>query len=66
MVKKRYAQKALKYKLGPSSEDVWKSREERLPVGEAFSLPVPEWSGSDDEWNVKERMRREGRVDGTT
>lgn len=66
MVRTHYKQKAMKYKLGPSSEDVWKGREEKLRLGEAFSIPVLEYSGSDEEWNAKEKARREGRVDGTT
>ena len=55
----------MKYKIGPSSEDVWKSRDVRLQPGEAFSEPDVEYSGTDEEWNAMEKARREGRVNGT-
>jgi hypothetical protein len=56
----------LKYKVGPSSEDVWESRDKKLEWGEAFSVPVEEPVGSDEEWNRREKLRRQGRVEGTT
>ncbi|RAL67577.1 hypothetical protein DID88_008332 [Monilinia fructigena] len=45
--------------LGKSSEDVWKGREQRLEWGEAFCVPEPKWSGSDDEWRKLEKEHRE-------
>lgn len=45
--------------LGKSSEDVWKGREQRLGWGEAFCVPEPKWSGSDDEWRKLEKEHRE-------
>ncbi|KAI9742501.1 MAG: hypothetical protein M1818_004035 [Claussenomyces sp. TS43310] len=66
MIRDYYRRKGLKYKLGPSSEDVWQVREKRLEMGEAFSIPVEDQMGSDEEWNKREQVRRQGRVDGTT
>jgi hypothetical protein len=66
MIRDHYKRKALKYKIGPSSEDVWESREEKLEWGEAFSEPVVARANSDEEWNRREQLRREGRVMGTT
>jgi hypothetical protein len=65
MIREHYKRKTLKYKVGPSSEDVWESRDNRLEWGEAFSEPVEAHVGSDEEWNERERRRREGRVNGT-
>ncbi|QSZ35043.1 hypothetical protein DSL72_007906 [Monilinia vaccinii-corymbosi] len=45
--------------LGKSSEDVWKGREQRLEWGEAFCVPEPQWTGSDDEWRKIEKEHRE-------
>jgi hypothetical protein len=61
MIRAHYKKKALKYKLGPSSEDVWESRDKKLEWGEAFSDPVEVYTGSDEEWNRLERIRREAR-----
>lgn len=66
MVRDRYKRKALKYKVGPSSEDVWESREQKVSPGEAFVEKFEEDLGSDEEWNRRERARRDGRVLGTT
>lgn len=66
MVRDRYKRKALKYKLGPSSEDVWKSRDKKLEFGEAFNERYEEHAGSDEEWQKMEALRRAGRVSGTT
>jgi hypothetical protein len=65
MIREHYKRKVLKYKVGPSSEDVWESRDTRLEWGEAFSEPVEAPAGSDEEWNRRERLRREGKVEGT-
>ncbi len=56
----------MKYKIGPSSEDIWESRDKKLEWGEAFNEPMEEAVGSNEEWNRREQMRREGRVEGTT
>jgi len=66
MIREHYKKRALKYKVGPSSEDVWESREKRMGWGEAFREPVEEVPGSDEEWNERERARRKGRVMSTT
>lgn len=67
MIKEHYRKKALKYKAGPSSEDVWEGREKKMEWGEAFAEGVEELlpGESDKEWNVRERKRREGRNGGT-
>lgn len=65
MIRDHYKRKTLKYKVGPSSEDVWESRDEKLEWGEAFSEPVEAHVGSDEEWNRREKMRRELRTQGT-
>jgi hypothetical protein len=65
LIRAHYKRKSLKYKIGPSSEDIWESRDRRLEWGEAFSEPVEAPAGSDEEWNRRERLRREGRVEGT-
>lgn len=45
-----------------SSEDVWESREEKVPVGEAFKVRFEAFPGEDDrEWNRLERENREKR-----
>ncbi len=62
MIREHYKKRAMKYKVGPSSEDIWEARQERLQWGEAFSEPVEEVIGSDQEWNERERLRREQRV----
>ncbi|TVY46457.1 Early meiotic induction protein [Lachnellula occidentalis] len=50
---------AKKYKEG-SSEDLWKSREAKVPVDTAFKLKFEPFPGeNDDEWNRLERERRE-------
>ena len=51
--------------IGKSSEDVWKSRERKLEWGTAFCEPVTEFEGDDEQWNSRERERRERVVDGT-
>jgi hypothetical protein len=61
IIRAHYKKKSLKYKLGPSSEDVWELRNKKLEWGEAFSEPVEAYVGSDEEWNRLERMRREGK-----
>jgi len=66
MIRNHYKKRALKYKVGPSSEDIWESREKRLEFGEAFSHQVEKVAETDEEWNERERRRREGRVLGTT
>lgn len=38
MVRDHYKKKMEKYRVGPSSEDIWKGREEKLQPGEAFSV----------------------------
>lgn len=67
MIKEHYRKKALKYKVGPSSEDVWEGREKKMEWGEAFSEGVEELlpGESDAEWNIRERKRREGKNGGT-
>ena len=43
-----------------SSEDVWMSREGKLPVDEVFKARVEAFpGGNDEEWNRMERERRE-------
>jgi len=50
---------AKKYREG-SSEDLWKSREAKVPVDTAFKLKFEPFPGeNDDEWNRLERERRE-------
>jgi len=66
MIRDHYKKKSLKYKLGPSSEDVWESRDRRFEWGETFREPVERFEGSDEEWNRRLQMMREGKVDGTT
>lgn len=67
MIREHYKKRDLKYKVGPSSEDVWESREKMLGWGEAFTQTVEELlpGESDEEWNKRERKRREGRAAGT-
>lgn len=67
MVRDHYKKRDLKYKVGPSSEDVWEGRERKVEWGEAFSQAVEELlpGESDEEWNRRERERREGRAAGT-
>jgi hypothetical protein len=65
MIRDHYKRKILKYKVGPSSEDVWEPRDKKLEWGEAFSEPVETHVESDEEWNERERMRRKGKVNGT-
>jgi hypothetical protein len=65
LIRDHYKRKNLKYKVGPSSEDIWESRDEKLAWGEPFSEPVAAPAGSDEEWNRREQLRREGRVQGT-
>lgn len=43
-----------------SSEDVWQSRESKVPVGEAFRERYVEFEGSDEEWREEQRRWREG------
>ncbi|KAH8672652.1 hypothetical protein BGZ60DRAFT_405310 [Tricladium varicosporioides] len=47
---------------GRSSEDVWRSRERKVEWGEAFSVEVREFEGSDEEWNRQERERRRNKA----
>ncbi|TVY58319.1 Early meiotic induction protein 1 [Lachnellula cervina] len=50
---------AKKYRDG-SSEDVWKSREAKVPVDTAFKVEFEAFPGeNDEEWNRLERERRE-------
>lgn len=58
MIREHYKRKTMKYKIGPSSEDIWKSRDRKLQWGEAFKEPIEETSGSDEEWNTREQIRR--------
>lgn len=59
MIRARYRGKLAKYRLGPSSEDIWKSREKMVKEGEAFAYEFPEDEGLDVEWNAREEeMRR--------
>ncbi|KAE8451491.1 hypothetical protein EG329_003564 [Mollisiaceae sp. DMI_Dod_QoI] len=72
-VKEHYRKKeSMRYSkaLGKeSSEDVWKSRDRKLELGEAFNQPFPpESDDSDEEWRRKDlaaRMASKGQVDGT-
>lgn len=48
MIREHYKKKALKYKLGPSSEDVWELRDKKLEPGEAFCEPVEAYAGRDE------------------
>lgn len=66
MVRERYKRKALKYKVGPSSEDVWESRDKKMEWGETFNERYEEQAGSDEEWQKMEVLRRQGKVSGTT
>jgi hypothetical protein len=65
LIRDHFKRKTLKYKLGPSSEDIWESRDQKLAWGDAFSEPTEAPAGSDEEWNRRERLRRQGRVEGT-
>ncbi|KFH46755.1 Early meiotic induction protein-like protein [Hapsidospora chrysogenum ATCC 11550] len=42
----------------PSSEDVWRPREQKLPPGAAFSKSIDAAIGNDDEWRRQENERR--------
>lgn len=42
----------------PSSEDIWESREEKLPYGTAFTETVEVPQVTDDEWRKSENDRR--------
>ncbi|KAF4631607.1 hypothetical protein G7Y89_g6524 [Cudoniella acicularis] len=43
---------------GAGSEDIWKSRDQKVEWGQAFNVPHPEFDGTDEEWNEQERARR--------
>jgi hypothetical protein len=64
MIRDHYKRKILKYKIGPSSEDIWESRDEKLAWGKAFSEPVEVPTGDDEAWNRREQLRRKGRAEG--
>lgn len=50
--KKKYA--------AASSEDIWKSRDRKVPEGEAFKVRFEAFPGGDDqEWNRLERENRQ-------
>ena len=61
-IRARYRDKeARKYRrgeFGTSSEDVWKTRDQKVELGEAFRTPFPEFKGTDEEWNRMEREQR--------
>jgi hypothetical protein len=68
MIRDHYKKRALKYKVGPSSEDVWESREKRIDnPEEAFSHGIQELlpGETDQQWNERERKRRESKAAGT-
>ncbi len=67
MIRDHYKKKDLKYKLGPSSEDVWEGREQKVDWGTAFRESVEQLmpGESDQDWNNREKGRREGRAAGT-
>lgn len=67
MIRDHYKKRDLKYKLGPSSEDIWEGREKKLDWGEAFARSVDELlpNETNKEYNERERKRREGRAAGT-
>lgn len=70
-VKARYREKErIKYgrregEVGTSSEDVWRSRDEKMAWGEAFCEPYEEFDGDDEAWNKIQRERRRRVADGT-
>ena len=68
-IKEHYRKKAVKYKTGPSSEDVWEVRRE--PVKDAFQDSLEEleakiqhWKKANpdaiDPWNPQERATIDG------
>lgn len=61
MIREHMKHKNAKYKTGPSSEDIWKGRDEMMEDG-AFSVEFEEFKGTGEEWNEMERRRREGRA----
>jgi hypothetical protein len=63
MIRDHYKKRALKYKVGPSSEDVWESREGMMEWGEAFSEPMD--ADLDEDMKRREQLRRQGKVEGT-
>lgn len=59
MIKDHFRHKALKHKIGPSSEDVWKSRDTLISTEEAFPHPFPKMGEvTDEEWQAQENERR--------
>lgn len=59
MVREHYRKKELdKYAGKPNSEDVWRSREEKVAPGSVFNVPYVEENVSDEEWRVMEMERR--------
>ncbi|CZT40717.1 related to EMI1 Protein required for transcriptional induction of the early meiotic-specific transcription factor IME1, also required for sporulation [Rhynchosporium secalis] len=66
-IKEHYRQReSAKYskELGrESSEDVWRSREGKVAVGEAFRAPFEKFAGTDEEWRERELEMRRGRVE---
>lgn len=65
MIRDHYKKKDLKYKLGPSSEDIWESRDKKVEWGTAFKQSVEQLVGTDQEWNKREAERRAGIASGT-
>ena len=60
MIRDHYKKKDLKYKLGPSSEDIWESRDKKVEWGTAFKQSVEQLMAgeSNEEWNKREAERR--------
>lgn len=59
MVREHYRKKELdKYAGKPNSEDVWRSREEKVAPGSVFREPYVEENVSDEEWQLMEIERR--------
>ncbi|CAI4211855.1 unnamed protein product [Parascedosporium putredinis] len=58
-IKEHYRRKELeKYGGKPNSEDVWVSRDEKVPPGTAFKEPFVPDNMSDEEWQLMEIERR--------
>lgn len=58
MIRTHYRQKVSKYRVGPSSEDVWKERDKMVEEADAFSYEFPGVEGGDVEWNRREEEYR--------
>ena len=67
MIRDHYKKKDLKYKLGPSSEDIWEGRDQKVDWGTAFNQSVEQLMAgeSNEEWNKRESERRKGSAAGT-